>query len=579
MFHHATTGLRTLAAGVFALGLVACGSDAEVNEPQATEGAIVGMVSLSDGEAPEGVLVETGARSTTTADDGSFRFEGVGAGAVLVSASLEGYRPAEAFITVIAGQDNAVQLVLEPRSAGPQIVSLSADVSALAPGEQTGVRVEAIDPEGGTLEVSWSATGGFEVEADADDPFSATLTAPEEAGAAGEVVVTVTDSDDRQAEERLSVSTVGNAAPQITSIVADAAVVARAAQVGLSVDATDAEGGALTYAWSAPEGWELDATDQASVVATAPDAPGEVGSFSVVVSDAQGAQASAQLSVSTAQNQAPRIRSATALPAEVLPGAEIDLQAEAVDAEGDALLYEWLVPEGWEVSSVVGAQTTLTAPDAYGVSGRITLIVSDDFGATDQTELVVSTLTNQGPTISSLITTRPVANPDELVFLEAIASHPYEDELTYSWEATGGFSVITENRPVNAPALRAPDQEGAVGTVRLTVSDSAGVTAEAALVVQTRTYAAPIINSITAISPAEFGDSALVSVSARDPEGGDLSYVWTTTNESVVILSPTSRTTEILGGNPGDVVVLTVEVTNSVGKTTRGEARVRIPNL
>ncbi|RVU45740.1 hypothetical protein EA187_08215 [Lujinxingia sediminis] len=579
MFHHATSGLRALSAGVFALGLVACGSDAEVNDPQATEGAIVGMVSLSDGEAPEGVLVETGAHSATTADDGTFRFEDISAGAVLVSASLEGYRPAEAFITVIAGQDNAVRLVLEPRSAGPQILRLSADINALAPGEQTAVRVEAIAPEGGSLDVSWSATGGFEVEADSDDPFSATLTAPDEADAAGEVTVTVTDSDDRQAEESVSVSTVGNAAPQIASISADAPVVARAGQISLSVVANDADGDALTYAWSAPEGWELDATDQATVVATAPDAPGDVGSFSVLVSDAQGAQASAQLSVSTAQNQAPRIRSATALPAEVLPGAEIDLQAEAIDPEGDALLYEWLVPEGWEVSSVVGARTTLTAPDTYGTSGRITLIVSDDFGATDQTELVVSTLTNQGPSISSLITTRPIATPGELVFLEAIASHPYEDALTYSWEATGGFSVITDNRPVSAPALRAPDQENAVGTVRLTVSDSAGVTAQAALVVQTRSYAAPIINSITAISPADFGDSALVSVSARDPEDGDLSYAWTSTNGNIVILTPSSRTTEILGGLPDEVVVLSVEVTNSAGKTTRGETRVRFPGI
>ncbi|RDV37575.1 carboxypeptidase regulatory-like domain-containing protein [Bradymonadaceae bacterium TMQ3] len=579
MFHHATSGLRALSAGVFALGLVACGSDAEVNDPQATEGAIVGMVSLSDGEAPEGVLVATGAHSATTADDGTFRFEDISAGAVLVSASLEGYRPAEAFITVIAGQDNAVRLVLEPRSAGPQILRLSADISALAPGEQTAVRVEAIAPEGGSLDVSWSATGGFEVEADSDDPFSATLTAPDEADAAGEVTVTVTDSDDRQAEESVSVSTVGNAAPQIASISADAPVVARAGQISLSVVANDADGDALTYAWSAPEGWELNATDQATVVATAPDAPGDVGSFSVLVSDAQGAQASAQLSVSTAQNQAPRIRSATALPAEVLPGTEIDLQAEAIDPEGDALLYEWLVPEGWEVSSVVGARTTLTAPDTYGTSGRITLIVSDDFGATDQTELVVSTLTNQGPSISSLITTRPIATPGELVFLEAIASHPYEDALTYSWEATGGFSVITDNRPVSAPALRAPDQENAVGTVRLTVSDSAGVTAQAALVVQTRSYAAPIINSITAISPADFGDSALVSVSARDPEDGDLSYAWTSTNGNIVILTPSSRTTEILGGNPDEVVVLTVEVTNSAGKTTRGETRVRFPGI
>lgn len=579
MLDQTTLRAGALAIGALALSLSACGPDDAVVDPQASEGTLVGIVSLSDSDSAAGVLVEAGSRSVTTEDDGSFRFENVSAGAVLVSASLEGYEADDAFITVIAGQDNAVELVLEPRSAGPQVVVLGADARELAPGEQTGIRAVVLETGHGPYSVVWEASGGFDIKADANDPFSAIVTAPDLAGAAGEISVVVTDGEGRQAEETLAITTRTNASPLVASITAAPAVVERGGEVSLSVIASDADGDALSYAWSGAEGWALDATDQASVVAIAPDEPGAQATFMVTVSDEQGSEASAQVSVSTLPNQAPRIRSATALPLAVLPRGTIELQADAVDPDGDAIVYEWLVPEGWEVSSGVGSQISLGAPAAYSAAGRITLIASDDFGASDQTVLVVSTVNNQGPTVSSLITTRPVADPGELLFLEALASHPFEDDLTFSWEANGGFTVITENRPENEPALRAPAQENAVGTVRVTVTDSAGATAESAMVVQTRAYAAPVINAITSVSAVEFGDAALVSVSAHDPEGGDLSYVWTTTSSNVAILSPSSRTTEIIGGNPDELVVATVVVTNSVGKITRGETRVRIPGF
>ncbi len=367
--------------------------------------------------------------------------------------------------------------------------------------------------------------------------------------------------------------------PLHVSIFATPEVVARGESVSLRVITTGLDGVALRYGWSSPDGWELDATDKPTVVATAPDQPDVNATFMVTVTDAGGREASAQLQVSTAPNQSPRIRSATALPSEVLPGAAIELRVDAVDPDGDDLSYEWLAPGGWGLSDKTGGTTTLNVPDAYNSSARIGVVVSDAHGATDQTELVVSTIRNQGPAISSLIVSRPIADPGEQSYLEAIASHQVEDALEYAWEADGGFSVLTEGFPVTSPALRAPNEEGAVGTVRVTVTDSTGATAQSALVVQTRNYLAPVIQSITAISPVEFGDSAFLSVSAVDPEGGTLSYSWSTDSGSVAILSPSSKTTKILGGNPDELVTFTLQVSNSVGKTSVAEAVVLFPGL
>lgn len=347
----------------------------------------------------------------------------------------------------------------------------------------------------------------------------------------------------------------------------------------LEVREQDARG--LDVSWEIDGDFSVEPDNEDPFAATV-FAPAELeasATLRATLSDEDGVRDVATFRVRTRSNQAPRIRSAIALPQVIAPGESFDLLADAVDPEGDELLYTWLAPAGWSLDTTVGASITATAPDAYSSAGRISLTVTDAHGAADETAVVVSTVQNPGPSITSLFTTRPVADPDELTTLEAIAAHPIEADLEYEWEADGGFTVITDGRPASSPQLQAPDIEGAVGTVRLTVTDSSGASAQSAVVVQTRHYLEPIIDTITAYSPLEVGDSAFLSVWARDPEGGELTYRWFVSNPNLFIAIDDVARIEVLGSDPGDQVPFTVSVTNEVGKTVQAVAYINYPEL
>lgn len=349
----------------------------------------------------------------------------------------------------------------------------------------------------------------------------------------------------------------------------------------LEVREQDASASGLEVSWEIDGGFSVEPDNEDPFAATVFASPELEASATLraTLSDAEGVRDVATAQVQTRGNEPPRIRSANALLPVIVPGQSFELAADAVDPEGEELLYTWLAPAGWSLDTTVGASVTATAPDAYSSAGRISLTVTDVHGASDETSFVVSTVQNPGPSITGLFTTRPLADPGERTTIEALATHALETDLEYEWEADGGFAVITEGRPASSPQLQAPDVEGAVGTVRLTVTDSSGASAESAIVVQTRHYLAPIIHSITASSPHEVGDFAYLSVSARDPEGGDLTYRWFTSNQDVLIVIDSLADIEVVGIDPGERVSFTVVVTNEVGKTVQAAAYINYPEL
>lgn len=324
---------------------------------------------------------------------------------------------------------------------------------------------------------------------------------------------------------------------------------------------------------------EPDADERFAATVFAPNQLEASATLRVTLTDAEGVRDVETLRVQTRGNEPPRIRSANALPPVIVPGQSFELLADAVDPEGEELLYTWLAPAGWTLDTTVGASVTAIAPDTYSSAGRISLTVTDAHGATDESSFVVSTVQNQGPSITGLFTARPIADPGERTTLEALATHAVETELEYEWEADGGFTVLTDGRPASSPQLQAPDIEGAVGTVRLTVRDSSGASSESAIVVQTRHYLEPIIDTITAYSPIEFGGPAYLSVSARDPEGGELTYRWFVSNPNLFIGITNVARIEVLGSDPGEQVPFTVSVTNEVGKTVQAVAYITYPEL
>jgi hypothetical protein len=157
-------------------------------------------------------------------------------------------------------------------------------------------------------------------------------------------------------------------------------------------------------------------------------------------------------------NNSPVISALRADPQEVQPLGKSNFTCTASDPDGDALAYRWTASAGTIDGSE--AAVTWTAPKDPG-SYKVTVVVSDGKGgaATKDAAITVPEKPNNPPVISSLkftpegrgtITVKPNPTDEEkkkyapvevkykTAIVECVASDTDNDNLSYTWKATGG---------------------------------------------------------------------------------------------------------------------------------------------
>ncbi len=136
---------------------------------------------------------------------------------------------------------------------------------------------------------------------------------------------------------------------------------------------------------------------------------------------------------------------------------------------------------------------------------------------------------NNCPVISRLETEKDWVTPLSSSEVKCVASDPDGDSLTYTWSATGGaFSGAGPNTTWMAP--------GTPGTYTITVmvADSRGAEVTMQLTMDVRLNHPPVIESLTAESSVvEQARSTNIRCVAYDPDGDELSYLWTTTRGNI----------------------------------------------
>ena len=294
-----------------------------------------------------------------------------------------------------------------------------------------------------------------------------------------------------------------NSPPLVHSIVVSHHAAAPGQAVALAVSATDADGDALAYAWAASAGGFDDAASSTPVWT----APADLGShtLSVTVNDGRGGQRTVTFRISVRASAArgaaslvitvntwPEIAQARATPSRVAAGEPTALVLEASDSDGDALSYQWS-DGGGECAGAFDDATlatpTWTAPAAAPTDPacRLTAVVSDGRGGSNTGSVVVFVAPPEdvdfAPEITGTFSSRAVAAPGEIVRFEALAVDPEGLALTFSWAATAG--VLAE-------------QEDVGGRSRIAFT-----------------------------TPSLCGESALVTVTVRDPRGTPTSHTFT----------------------------------------------------
>ena len=409
--------------------------------------------------------------------------------------------------------------------------SVSPTPAIVDAGETVTLNGMANDLEGDTLTYGWTSSGGGDF-ADAS-ALSTTWTAPARTNVAQHIVLTLTVTDDGAGTLTVTVTvrvTVRpNQAPTASITTAPATVNGRGA-VTLTATANDPEMDGLTYEWTSSGGGDFTDASVLSPTWTAPAATADMQNITLTltVTDAGDAFTTGTLQVEVRANQAPQ---APVLPASITVngGGSVSLNGTAMDPEGDTLTYAWTSNGGGRFANAAAPVTTWTAPAKTNTLQSIvlTLTVTDNGVGrlVDTATVSVAVPANEPP--MALITSLPTTvNGRGAFMLEATASDPELDRLTYEWTSSGGGSFA------NASALNtiwtAPVATNATQdiTLTLTVTDATNASASDALQVEVLANQAPQASVLPASITVNGGGSVSLNGDAMDPEGDRLTYAW-----------------------------------------------------
>ena len=303
---------------------------------------------------------------------------------------------------------------------------------------------------------------------------------------------------------------------------------------------SDADGDALTYAWSFGDGATATGAKASHAYAT-----GGTYAVKLTVSDGR-ASATKTANVTVARPNAAPSAAFTALVEGLL--AKVDASSSS-DANGDALTYAWTFGDG---SSASG----MTAQRAYAASGEytITLVVSDGALSSTASRTVAVVRPNTAPVAAFTATAQHLTAS----FDASGSSDADGDALTYAWSFGDGASAT------GAKATRAYAAPGTYA-VKLTVSDGNATSTSSRNV--TVTYPAPVAKaSANGTNATRTFDGS----GSQDPAGGALAYAWAFSDGGSATGAVVSRTFP-----PGNHTA-TLTVTNRFGDAATAKVVVSI---
>ena len=338
----------------------------------------------------------------------------------------------------------------------------------------------------------------------------------------------VVNGEDRNLH--IDVATVA-ARPTKTNAAPAASFAATTSALTVAVDGSasiDADGDALSYAWSFGDGATASGAQATHAYAVE-------GTYTITLAVSDGA-----LTGSATQ-------SATVVRPNSAPSASFDIGGAGLswsfdarassDPEGDAISFRWDLGDG---TYATGAQTTHDyAPGSY----TVTLTVTDDRGLASSAQRTVTAVQpNRAPTATF------VASGSDLTWtFDASGSSDLDgDALTYSWSLGDGTSAT-------GPAVSRTYASAGDKTVTLTVTDARGL---ASTTQQTITAVQPNRAPVASATASGTLDTWTFDASrSADADGDALSYAWSFSDGTTATGAVVTRTFASAGNFTATVTV------------------------
>ncbi|MDA2935028.1 PKD domain-containing protein [Acidobacteria bacterium AH-259-D05] len=216
----------------------------------------------------------------------------------------------------------------------------------------------------------------------------------------------------------------------------------------------------------------------------------------------------------------------------VTEGDLVTIQTNATDPDRDSLTHEWSATSGIRSNAVVLSTRNIAPQNGSGVynstgvkAGRYTIKaeVSDGKHRVSCSVNVMVEKNKQAPTVA--------CTPSDVRFIEgqsmrvqARASDPNNDPLTYSWEVDD--DMITNDQP--SFELGTVVRSIGAHTVRITVTDvdNMSATCEFDVTIERRPNRNPAVSLTLDKNQVYGGDTVIAIAQASDPDGDPVTYSW-----------------------------------------------------
>lgn len=432
-----------------------------------------------------------------------------------------------------------VQNLLHTVDAGPD--------QTVAAGSTVNLAGTATDPEMDPLTTIWFSSSNAPA---LNNPNSLTpsFTAPARAANAQTLTynLSVEDNRGRDVRDSVTITVPGNQGP--TAITGAAQNVAGRANVDLDASAsTDPERDALTFQWTqlsgAPVNLNGATTATPSFIApVAVTAGPQTLEFQVTVTDSFGATSTAQQVVTVDQLTNIRPVADAGSDSTAAAGSTVTLDGSASsDDDGDPLLFQWRQVSGPAVtlSDDTSTQPTFTAPAGTVPAQQLVFeLVVDDATFTSAPDQVTITIPANDRPIVDAGAIQTVSGGSS-VTLNATASDPENDPLTYNWIQLAGPQVTLSSNSALSPSFTAPAATSSQQLLIFELSASDGlqsVTSIAEVIIAANNP--PIADAGTDFGPIDSGQTVTLDGSASsDPDGDSLTYSWTQVSGTAVSLT------------------------------------------
>jgi Calcineurin-like phosphoesterase len=429
----ARSALLPLGAFVIATALSACGQN---NHPSAGTGSADVSVQALSGVPLGQVTVAISGPPLYTPKAATLSPQGVGGGYGALISSLPvgsnylftvtasdannvvSYRGQAVNVAILRNHVTTVVITAQPVNPGapynnavPVIDSLVVSSTSIAPGESITAKVTAHDPDAAdSITFTWSA-------APAGSSFSSTSAATTtwtSPATEGDVALTIQVKDNHGATTSATITIhVANANgkgqadvnvklnnwPVITDVSAVPGWITPGASTALSVTASDSDGDALTYQWTSTcaSGVFTSVTSATPGFTLPISSTDKTCEFDVAVSDGRGGSTTGTTVLpvgAPVSIVAPAIVDAAQSAAVVDPSATVLFYVEAMDPQASSMHFQWSALPGslsGESDSATTSQVTLTAPNTPSTSVVVSVVVTDDLGASKKYDFSLHT--------------------------------------------------------------------------------------------------------------------------------------------------------------------------------------------